>query len=86
MHSSSWGRTVSVDEAKIHVLRLLDDVAKGETITITSHGAPVALLAPPPSRQRLSTGEAIAAIHAFRQSRTLGDVSVRELVEEGRRL
>jgi prevent-host-death family protein len=77
-------RTVGAYEAKTHLLRLLNDVAKGETITITKHGTPVALLTPP-TRQRMSANEAIAALHAFRQGRTLGDVSVRELVEEGRR-
>jgi prevent-host-death family protein len=78
-------RTVGAYEAKTHLLRLLDEVAKGETITITKHGTPVALLSPPPTRQRMSAREAIAALRAFRQDKTLGDVSVRELIEEGRR-
>jgi prevent-host-death family protein len=77
-------RTVGAYEAKTHLLRLLDEVAKGETITITKHGTPVAVLSPP-TRQRMSASEAIAALRAFRQGKTLGDMSVRELVEEGRR-
>ena len=34
-------------EAKTHLPRLLDEVEKGERITITKHGVPVAVLVPP---------------------------------------
>ena len=38
--------TVGAYEAKTHLPKLLDRVAKGEQITITRHGMPVAILAP----------------------------------------
>lgn len=39
-------RTVGAFEAKTYLSRLLDEVAGGETITITEHGMPVAMLVP----------------------------------------
>ena len=39
-------RTVGSYEAKTHLPALLGRVAKGETITITKHGKPVAKLVP----------------------------------------
>ena len=42
-------RSIGAYEAKTHLPRLLDEVAKGERITITKHGVPVAILVPPGS-------------------------------------
>jgi len=39
-------KTIGAYEAKTHLPRLLDEVARGETITITKHGVPVARLVP----------------------------------------
>ena len=52
-------KTVGSYEAKTHLPRLLDEVAKGETITITKHGVPVAQLVPPPDAARPDVGAAI---------------------------
>jgi prevent-host-death family protein len=38
--------TVGAYEAKTHLPKLLERVAKGETITITKHGKPIAELRP----------------------------------------
>jgi prevent-host-death family protein len=79
------GRIVGAYEAKTHLPRLLDEVAKGETITITKHGVPVAMLVPPSGRPRMRVEEAIAGIRALRKRvKPLGDLTVRELIEEGR--
>lgn len=40
-------KTVSATEANRSFAKLLGDVKKGETVVITSHGTPVAQLAPP---------------------------------------
>jgi prevent-host-death family protein len=77
-------RQVGVYEARTQLSRLLDEVEQGETITITRHGRPIARLVPVRGRQR-SVKEAIAAIREFRKGHTLGDVSIKELIEEGRR-
>jgi prevent-host-death family protein len=39
-------RTISSSEAKTHFAQLLDEVEKGETITITRHGRVIAQLLP----------------------------------------
>ena len=39
-------KTVGCHEMKTHLARFLDDVARGETITITRHGSPMAVLQP----------------------------------------
>jgi prevent-host-death family protein len=78
-------QTIGAYEAKTHLPRLLAQVANGETITITRHGVPIALLAPAPGVRRQSLQEVISALHKFRKGKTLGGGSVRELIEEGRR-
>ncbi len=80
-------RTIGAYEAKTHLPRLLDEVAAGETITITKHGVPVARLVPPDGTKPADVGRVIDAINEFRRSRnvTLGGFSIRELIEEGRR-
>ena len=78
-------RRIGAYEAKTHLPRLLDEVGRGETITITKHGVDVAVLAPPAGRTALTTREAITALRAFRRSHSLDGVTVRELIDEGRR-
>ena len=39
-------REVGAYEAKTHLPRLLDEVEAGQSITITKHGRPVAVLVP----------------------------------------
>jgi prevent-host-death family protein len=78
-------RTVGAYEAKTHLPRLLDEVANGETITITKHGVAVARLVPPEDDKHRDVREAIEALREFRKGKTLGDVSIRELIDEGRR-
>ncbi len=79
-------RSVGAYEAKTHLPQLLDRVAKGEEIQITRNGRPVARLVPEPASAESDVGAVIAEIRAFRKGRRLGDdLSIRKLVEEGRR-
>ncbi len=78
-------RSVGAYEAKTHLPRLLDEVAKGERITITKHGVPVAVLVPP-GRIGVEDPKALMRwIREFRESHPLGDVTIRELIDDGRR-
>jgi prevent-host-death family protein len=79
-------KTVGVYEAKTHLPRLLDEVERGETITITRHGKRVAVLAPLSATAK-SRAAAVDAMREFgRQHRgALKGLSVRDLIEEGRR-
>jgi len=77
--------TVGSYEAKTHLPSLLARVAKGEQITITRHGVPVAKLVPVSSTQKPDTKAAIEQLLEFREGRELGELSIREMIEEGRR-
>jgi len=39
-------QTIQASEAKTHFLRLLDEVERGETVTVTRHGKTVARIVP----------------------------------------
>ena len=76
--------SVGAYEAKTHLPELLKRVARGERITITKHGTPVAVLAPHDLAQTVDVKTVIEKIRAFRKGRGLGDTSIREMIEEGR--
>jgi prevent-host-death family protein len=71
-------------EAKTHLPALLERVQRGEQITITKHGKPIARLVPirgsDPDRRR----QAIEKLKEFAEGHTLG-VPVKQLIEQGRR-
>jgi prevent-host-death family protein len=78
--------TVGAFEAKTHLSHLLDRVGKGETITITRHGIPAARLVPVgETGQKLTHKEIIEGMRALRKRIKPDRMSVREMVEEGRR-
>ncbi len=78
-------KTVGAYEAKTHLPRLLEEVAKGETITITKHGRPVARLVPAREGRRKTVDELIAEMREARRGNRLEGITIRELIEEGRR-
>jgi prevent-host-death family protein len=75
-------------EAKTHLPQLLDRVEHGETIIITRHGKPVAKLVPATAEKaRPDVRQVVAEMLAYRdkQGPTLEGLSVRDLINEGRR-
>jgi prevent-host-death family protein len=72
-------------EAKTHLPRLLERVARGERITITRHGVPVALLIPVGGRPTGSPAETVEQLRVFRKGRKRGVITLRRMIEEGRR-
>jgi prevent-host-death family protein len=73
-------------EAKTHLATLLDRVAKGEKITITRHGIPAAMLVPVAEKEaKLSHKDIVQGMRALRKRVKPGKMSVREMVDEGRR-
>jgi prevent-host-death family protein len=78
-------RTIGAYEAKTHLPRLLDEVEKGERITITKHGRPVAILVPPDASPAPDVEELMSQMREFRQGNRLNGLSIRELIDEGRR-
>ena len=78
-------RQIGAYEAKTHLPRLLDDVANGESITITKRGVPVALLVPALTRSQLSVRDDVSGLRAFRVNHRLDGLTIRDLIDEGRR-
>ncbi|ODS33465.1 MAG: hypothetical protein SCARUB_01373 [Candidatus Scalindua rubra] len=78
-------KTVGSYEAKTHLPCLLEEVANGEKIIITKHGVAVAMLVSVQSKQKQDPKEVIKEIRAFRKGRSLKGLSIREMIEEGRR-
>ena len=79
-------KTVGSYEAKTHLPKLLARVKKGERITITRHGVPVAMLVPfSESPPPMSVEDAVKGLIEFGKGRKLRGISIRELIEEGRR-
>ncbi len=77
--------TIGAYEAKTHLSSLLERVAKGESITITKHGHPVAVMQPVAERVRRPLTEVVADLREFRHGWRLEGISLREMIEEGRR-
>ena len=73
---------VGAYEAKTHLPRLLDEVEAGSSITITRNGRPVAKLSPIISEM---VNQAAARILKLRQEVARDNLSMRALIEEGRR-
>jgi prevent-host-death family protein len=78
-------KSVGVYEAKTQLPRLLNRVARGERITITRHGVPVAVIVPPDGRTKRPVGDIIAEMESFGRGRKLRGLSLRALVASGRR-
>jgi prevent-host-death family protein len=77
--------TVGAYEAKTHLPKLLERVMKGERITITKHGVPVAVLQPPDPEKIVDTKSVIAELRKLRNRHALNGLSIREMIEDGRR-
>lgn len=75
---------VGAYEAKTNLSRLLEKVEKGERITLTRHGRPVAMLVP--VEEKRPPEDVVRELKEFRRGRRIGDGGARALVEEGRRL
>jgi len=73
-------------EAKTHFAALLDRVTNGETIEITRRGVPVAMLVPAGPGNRRNLQKIAEEIREFRKGNRLGGLSIRKLINEGRRL
>jgi len=78
-------RAVGAYEAKTHLSRLIDEVARGERFAITKNGVPVAMLVPVPASRKSDLREVIQQLRELRREVKLEGLSLREMIEEGRR-
>lgn len=77
--------TVGAYEAKTHLPKLLERVSKGERITISKHGVPIAVLQPYDIRRARDLSTVIAELRQFREDNQLDGLSIRDMIIEGRR-
>jgi prevent-host-death family protein len=77
---------VALFEAKNRLSALLDRVERGEEITITRHGKPVAKLVPArPGFDREKARAAAEGLRELSKGVTLGGIPIKELINEGRK-
>jgi prevent-host-death family protein len=79
-------KSVGCYEAKTHLPRLLGQVEKGETITITRRGKPIARIVPATNETR-NVAAVVEEMLACRDQHgpvLSDDLTVRELIDEGR--
>jgi prevent-host-death family protein len=76
---------IGASDARAGLSSLLERVANGEEFVITRFGTPAARLAPLPDVSRERRRWAIERLMEFSRGQTLGDLTIRELREQGRR-
>ncbi|MDW7711468.1 MAG: type II toxin-antitoxin system prevent-host-death family antitoxin [Deferrisomatales bacterium] len=76
---------VGAFEAKTHLSRLLAAVERGDRVTITRRGKPVAVLVPPEAAAEGDFSELVEQFSELRDRTGTGPDSIRMLREEGRR-
>jgi prevent-host-death family protein len=78
--------TVGTLEAKTHLSALLERAAAGEEILVTKHGKPFArIVGAKQDNQTFSREATLEAFAKLRDRQSLGDISLKELRDEGRR-
>ena len=71
-------------QAKTHFSEILERVSKGEKITITKHGVPVAYLSPTQTNTLDDVAQAIQSLRKLRKGKTLAGLKIKNMIEEGR--
>jgi prevent-host-death family protein len=71
-------REIQASKAKTHLLQLLDDVERGETVVITRHGRAIARLVPEAQRRQAEIDQAIEAMSRLRAR--VGKLTLEELL------
>jgi len=78
-------QTVGAFEAKTHFAALLQQVEKGEQVTITKHGRPIAKLVPIAGNDRNVLRQTIKQLQDFGKRNKLNGLNWKELRDEGRK-
>jgi prevent-host-death family protein len=76
---------VGAYEAKTRLSELLARVMRGERITITKHGVPVAVLQSPEAACKEDPEKVIEELRRFRTQHTLNGLFLRDMLSEGRK-
>lgn len=76
---------IGLHEAKTHLSKIVSQVSEGHEFTITRRGIPVAKLIPVSKSSEESIKQAFESAKKLRETLTLDGLSIRDLMEEGRR-
>ncbi len=76
--------TVGAYEAKTHLFALITEVERGEVVTITRHGGPVARLVPAVESAR-PAGDVVTELLEHRKGAWHGEATIRDMIADGRR-
>jgi prevent-host-death family protein len=77
--------TITAEEASTKFMSILDQMKDGEAVTITRQGVPVATLFSSKKPEKMTPREAIERIKELRKGVRLDGLSIREMIDEGRR-
>ncbi len=78
-------KKVGIYEAKTHFTKWIDQVAEGETLIITRHGKPVAIMNSYEPADKTDLKQVKNELRHLRKEKTLKGQSIRQMIEEGRR-
>ncbi|MDA1314401.1 MAG: type II toxin-antitoxin system prevent-host-death family antitoxin [Acidobacteria bacterium] len=76
---------IGLSTARTHLSALVERTQLGERIAITKRGVPVAMLVPVNKERTIDGAKAARRLRKIRESISLGDVTIRELRDDGRR-
>ena len=78
-------KTVGVSQARTHLYELLHRASNGETIQITRRGIPIAKLVPDEEGKNKDLKKIVREIREISKGVSLKGLTIRELIDEGRR-
>jgi len=78
-------RKIGAYALKSHLSEILDAVEHGQTVVVTRHGKPIARISPDAAEQREQANRALKLLLEFPRKPLPKGVTIRSLIEEGRR-
>ncbi|MBI3863842.1 MAG: type II toxin-antitoxin system prevent-host-death family antitoxin [Planctomycetia bacterium] len=78
-------RSIGSYELKTHLSEVLDAVEHGQTVIVTRHGKPIARILPSEVAKQEQVSRAVQSLLNFPRTRLPKGVTVRSLIEAGRR-
>ena len=76
---------VTTEEVAVKWPKLLEKIDEGEQITVTRQGIPVVTMTPVQEPEKLTSAEAVGRLKELRKGVRLNGLSIREMINEGRR-
>ena len=77
--------TITAEEASTQFLTLLDRATAGESVTITRQGMTVAKIISAAEPEMLTPAGAVERLKELRKGIRLNGLSIREMIDEGRK-